>query len=271
MFYNDGDEDILLIDGEELVGAKQNRILNVSILVGGKQQVAVPVSCVEQGRWAWRSRQFDSAGRSLFARARAKKMRRVSESVRRTGMYDSNQGEIWQDVDAKLSMLNVRSATASMGDAYEERAANIEEYVQALKPSERQVGAVFAVDGKVVGLDLLDSAAAFRRLLQKLVRGYAMDAIETPAEARPPVEEVVRQFLEDMKAAALQRFRAVGKGEQLRLESETLAGGALYAQDHVVHLCAFQVEKDSVPRRGPEGREDLDIPPSLRRRWPGKR
>jgi hypothetical protein len=253
MFYNDGDEDILLMDGEELVGAKQNRVLNVSILVAGKSQVAVPVSCVEQGRWRWRSQHFASPDRALFAMARAKKMRRVSEAVRRTGTYDSDQGEIWEDVGNKLTSLNVRSATASMGDAYEERAASIEEYVVALKPSERQVGAVFAVDGKVVGLDLFDSAAAFRKLIQKLVRSYAMDAIESPVEANLPVDAAVRQFLEDMKAAALQRFRAVGKGEQLRLETDTLTGSALYAQEHILHLCAFRVDKDAARRGGPLG------------------
>jgi len=243
LFVNDAEEDVLLVDGEELVGAKQNRILNVTILVGAKQQVTVPVSCVEQGRWAWRSRHFESAERSLFARARAAKMRHVSASLQRTGTYDSDQGEIWNHVNEKLFALHVRSATGSMGDAYEERAASIEDYAKALTPSERQVGAVFAVDGKVTGLDLFDSAAAFRKLMGRLVRSYAMDAIERPADAKPPVEEVVRAFLQDMKSAALRSFPAVGKGEQLRLESEALAGGALYAQDHVVHLCAFRVGK----------------------------
>ena len=258
LFVNDADEDVLLMDGEELVGAKQNRILNVTILAGGKQHIAVPVSCVEQGRWAWRSRQFESSGRSLFARARAKKMQHVSASLRRTGTYASDQGEIWNQVNCKLSALEVHSATSSMGDAYEERAEDIEEYVSALKPSERQVGAVFAVDGKVVGLDLFDSAVAFRKLMEKLVRSYAVDAIEKPADATAPVEEVVRKFLEDMKAAAIQRFPAVGKGEQLRLNGEKLAGGALLAEDRIVHLCAFAVDAQEPDRRGPRrGNQDL--------------
>ena len=46
------DERVLLYDGEELVGAKQNRILNVSVLVEAKSTLRIPVSCVEQGRWS---------------------------------------------------------------------------------------------------------------------------------------------------------------------------------------------------------------------------
>jgi hypothetical protein len=45
---------VLLYDGEELVGAKQNRILNVTVLVPAERTVRVPVSCVEQGRWSAR-------------------------------------------------------------------------------------------------------------------------------------------------------------------------------------------------------------------------
>ncbi|MBF0556918.1 MAG: hypothetical protein HQK96_20580 [Nitrospirae bacterium] len=50
------DEDVLIIDGDAFIGAKQNRIANTSILIGKKQNVVIPVSCVEQGRWSYRSR-----------------------------------------------------------------------------------------------------------------------------------------------------------------------------------------------------------------------
>ena len=44
-FVNECDRSVLLIDGEELVGAKQNRILNLSILVPAHKTIVVPVSC----------------------------------------------------------------------------------------------------------------------------------------------------------------------------------------------------------------------------------
>jgi len=57
---NDSTEAVLLLDGEELVGAKQNRILNTSVLVPPGAKVVIPVSCVEQGRWDYRSADFSS-------------------------------------------------------------------------------------------------------------------------------------------------------------------------------------------------------------------
>ena len=52
-FENASAGKILLVDGDELVGARQNRVVNISILVGGGQRVVIPVSCVEHGRWSY--------------------------------------------------------------------------------------------------------------------------------------------------------------------------------------------------------------------------
>ena len=49
---------ILILDGEELVGAKQNRIVNTTILIQGNATIVIPVSCVEHGRWSYDSPNF---------------------------------------------------------------------------------------------------------------------------------------------------------------------------------------------------------------------
>jgi len=48
---SEADVAILLLDGEELIGAKQNRILNTDVLLRPQAKKMIPVSCVEQGRW----------------------------------------------------------------------------------------------------------------------------------------------------------------------------------------------------------------------------
>src|SRR5262249_44204477 len=52
VFWNPTPERVLLYDGEELVGAKQNRILDVAVLADAKSELTIPVSCVERGRWS---------------------------------------------------------------------------------------------------------------------------------------------------------------------------------------------------------------------------
>src|SRR5687768_14063418 len=62
---------ILILDGEELVGAKQNRIVNLTILVAAESTLEIPVTCVEAGRWRQRSKAFSTAGRAHYASSRA--------------------------------------------------------------------------------------------------------------------------------------------------------------------------------------------------------
>ena len=160
-FENGSSEKILLVDGDELVGAKQNRILNLSILVAGGQKLTIPVSCVEQGRWSWRGKQFRGAGRTMFAKARASKMQRVTQSLRAHGDRQSNQSEVWAAVSDKVRYCQARSATSAMGDAYEETAPRLAPYAVAFRAEAGQRGAVIAIDGKPIGVELFDSATAF--------------------------------------------------------------------------------------------------------------
>ena len=47
MVENKGDVAVLILDGEELAGAKQNRILNTTVLIGPKSTTKIPVSCTD--------------------------------------------------------------------------------------------------------------------------------------------------------------------------------------------------------------------------------
>ena len=169
-------------------------------------------------------------------------MSRVSESMRRTGRRSSNQSEVWADVADKSAAFACESATLSMGDVYESRSQGLADCVRAFRAEPRQRGAVAAIDGKVAGVELFDAAATFAKYLEKLVRSYALDALETDnGESRAPAAEEVRRFLERMKTAGAERFAALGEGEDIRLSGEGVAGGALAAGGRVVHLAGFVV------------------------------
>ena len=45
---------LLLVDGEEIIGGDQNRIVNATILIAPQSEMMVPVNCTEHGRWGFK-------------------------------------------------------------------------------------------------------------------------------------------------------------------------------------------------------------------------
>ena len=170
---NRGDAAVFLLDGEELVGAKQNRILNLSILVPGRTSLEIPVSCVEQGRWSWRSRGFSSADRVIYSKLRRSNAEAVSESLAFSGDRRGDQGKVWDDISSKSVRMSVHSDTGAASALYERYREDLDGFVAGIEAAPGQVGAAFLVNGRFAGLDLLAGPDVLARLLPKLVRSYA--------------------------------------------------------------------------------------------------
>ncbi|QVL48298.1 MAG: TIGR02452 family protein [Thiocapsa sp.] len=244
-FVNDGDRPVLLLDGEELIGAKQNRILNLTILAPAHKTITIPVSCVEQGRWHAQSTAFASARRAHFATGRARKAADVTSSLRRRGSRESDQGAVWRDIAEKSRRFGVASATGAAADIYASRREALDAYRNAFTPQPNQCGALFAVNGRVVGLDLFDSPVTLAAVLGTLVESYALDALDAQNDViAEPTPADPRAWLDAVGAADVERFAALGEGEDWRLFGPGLAGGALVKDGHPVHLCVFAVDHD---------------------------
>ncbi len=250
-FVNESGQPVFLLDGEELVGAKQNRVLNLSILVPAGKTLIIPVSCVERGRWHHRSREFSSSARAYYAEGRARKISQVSFSMKSQGKRHSDQGAVWSELDDKFGRLAASSPTSAMSDIYEQYTAKLEDYVRSFASSEGQIGMMFAIDGRIVGFDLFDCAETLRKLFPKLIRSYALDALDASlakeTESKVPSAADAAEFLEAVTRAKQETFPAIGEGEDLRLSAHDLTGAALASRERVVHLSAFRLAEDAGP------------------------
>jgi hypothetical protein len=245
-FLNDGPRPVLIVDGEELVGAKQNRIVNLTILVPASKTMTIPVSCVEAGRWSRRSEVFSSAPRAYYAAGRASKMAQVTASMLKIGSRGSDQMAIWNDIAEKSDRLAVSSPTSAAEAMYMSHGDRLEKAVASLAHVDHQRGAVFTIDLRIVGLELFDRAATFQKLLPKVVRSYALDSIDRAVEAGAPSRAgtsraEVEHYLRRASDAPIKEFPAIGLGTDLRLVAPEISGGALGLDDTVVQFSAFTV------------------------------
>src|SRR6516165_4685623 len=126
---NDLSQPVLLLDGEALVGAKQNRVLNLSIMVPAQTEMNIPVSCVEAGRWRHVSDRFASSDHAQFARGRARKVAQVSYAMRERGSRMSDQSDVWSEIAAKSVRMSASSPTAAMLAIYESSREPLEDFV----------------------------------------------------------------------------------------------------------------------------------------------
>ena len=261
---NLSDIPVLIIDGEELLGARQNRISNLTVLAPGKRTLPLPVSCVERGRWSYRSREFAESPDIMYKEARARKARAVSRNLAMSGSRMSDQGSVWEDIDELSSKLSYNSPTSSMQDVYQSRRTTIEEYLTGVTVADGQVGAIFAINGVPAGLELFDSPDTLRTYLPKILRSYALDALanHTPAPAKADDAEAAR-LLESILDLDAKSFPAIGLGDDLRIDSPAITGGALSHEGRLIHLAAFQTSLPE-PSRGPTVESDSTRPIVIR-------
>ena len=172
-------------------------------------------------------------------------MAQVSESMRSFGHRRSDQGRVWEDISEKSARFHVFSDTSAMSDIYAQEGERIKDYLNSFSVLEGQCGAVFAIDGKVIGLDLFDSADTLKKLFPKLLRSYALDALDkalsTTADAQAPSAsaEAALSFLERIGGMEASESRAIGEGQDIRLSGSGLTGAALVAGERIVHLSTF--------------------------------
>jgi len=248
---NRGEAPVLLVDGEHLVGVKQNRILNTTILVPEKSALDIPVSCVERGRWGQPQGDARPVSPILFTGVRAMNAEAVTASVRHSGEFSADQGAIWDEVAQKFSDLAIPAApTSAMHAAYEHRADDLGQYLKHLPWESGQTGVVAAVGPRILCADLFDRPESLEGLWDRLIPSYAVEAIVRSAKGTASAADG-ETFLRTAAKARITEHPAVGRGTDLRLSGDTLVGAALEAEDTIIHLALFRTEHPTNQSAGP--------------------
>jgi hypothetical protein len=233
---NKGDVRVLFLEGEELVGAKQNRILNTSVLVAAHSKLKIPVSCVEQGRWGLQSRYFGSSGSHSPTKLRRALKKSVSKSVKEKKSHASDQGEVWKEVNCFLSAHDIPSRTAAMSDAFDGYKEQIESYQKCINYVDGATGFAVAIGDKVVAVDVFDKPSTCQKVWARLLSGVVFEALEAGKTDQSPCVNKVEELIADVFGLAWEQASAVGEGEEYRTESQRGDhASALAFEETVVH------------------------------------
>ena len=237
MARNTGTLPVLIVNGQELVGGKQNRIINSTVLVPSGA-TALPVSCVEHGRWDVPQSGF-APHDTLYPALRAETVIQVAASLRQSGTHMSDQGAIWSSIAERHTDESILSPTGAMADLYDRRRDDLAAFERAIPYPDGAVGMVTAIGGRVTGLELFDNPATMATLWSMFVRAAALDALRAPAAPAVAKERAIR-MVRRIHETHMETFRSPGIGHDVRLTGSGIAGAALVCRGVIIHMTLFR-------------------------------
>ncbi len=243
---NASDTFIFLMDGDILAGAKQNRVLNTSVLLAPHSKTMIPVSCVEQGRWRSVSDKFSMTDYAAPSFLRKTKTDNVSFSLNESNKFDANQGAVWNSVDAYARERMVKSPTSNFSDVYEASRTTVDDAVKAFTLDPDANGVMFFKGKTILHADHFGSKMVFGHYFPKLVKGFAMEFIGvkepkgTFTEAEATYTAV--DFIDGWEALNKEPHPGVGLGTEKRAAAEHYSGMQLEYNDHLIHASVFNAK-----------------------------
>lgn len=240
----------LIIEGEHLVGGKQNRSVNTSVLVPSMARLEIPVTCLEQGRWG-RSRAYERAQSHTPARVRAINVQAVDENVRAFNSREGDQGTVWSAVEDVLEEMDMESPTAAAADAdrvyrRDVRRQGAFEELSRLGPLPGQCGFAVAHGRRIVSIELFGAAELLRAHWSAMIRSHLL---EPGKPSGRPSATAVLSMLRRLGSLPPKVSPGIGLGTEMRVRDRGIVGQALTLEHSAVHCSAFRRQVKSRRRR----------------------
>ncbi|MDY0004132.1 MAG: hypothetical protein RBU30_22730, partial [Polyangia bacterium] len=130
--------------GELVLGGRQDRVLNSSVLIAPGAETAVHVSCVEPRRWCQMARiqSFQPAQASASTTVRSAVHQTMVLNLHQTGLHSTDQRRVWERVSTTLRRTGAWSPddTGTLAASMHRHGSRLDEYARACTPNATQVG-----------------------------------------------------------------------------------------------------------------------------------
>jgi hypothetical protein len=251
---NRADRPILLVEGEVLLGMKQTRVLNLTILVPAQAVLEVPVSCVESGRWrAVSGEATGKAAVNLAPSVRAAKTVTVARSMRGARNFASDQGAVWAGVDRVLDRHGANAPSRSYADLTMGGTAKLAGIASSVEPEPGQVGVIACVGGRVACVDVFEAPQVLAALWGGLVSSYQAEALMVDSTATRPLgaraDTAARRWFRSIGGGSSNVGPEIGLGAHVTLVAPEVEAAALVQAGQVLHLSAFPAHHSATATR----------------------
>lgn len=229
---------ILILEGETLVGARQNRMVAHSVVVGPGMKVVIPVGCMERGRWqSGRSKFGAGVGYSAWYMRRDAKQDVMAS--RRRGMGPTlEQGRLWEQVASELARERMDSMTSDFHVVMEARTGEAARCVEGIRPVADQVGVMAMRDGAMLALEVVGHPQTWAQMSDRVLASLVPAAMDASSSARRGDRGEWMSAV-SLAARRLQTQPAVGLGCDVEIRGAGLIGSGVWMGDRFAHLSVY--------------------------------
>ena len=170
---NTSKDTIYLMQGEVVVGGKQDRMLAQDVIVPPGATINIGAFCVEHGRW-----QAGSTGHEFKGTIGV-----VGNKARKAGAVEKEHPRVWEEVAKDIKKNETESRSGSYAHLMEDQEFQAErkryrEKLMDLPSSSAGIVGVIAVSGdKVVGCDVFATRELFAQAYPQLIDAYIAEAL----------------------------------------------------------------------------------------------
>lgn len=225
---------LILLDGEEIAGSLQNRIISQTMIIAPKSEIKIPVNCSEKGRNTYKS-EFHYSNYMANSNTRRKKV------------YNKNklrQNVVWSSIDDLEKDKNTCSKTNALRDSYEKNKYDIDSYLKHFKMENNQIGVICIVENKV-GLEIFNNHSLYEKYDEMLLRSYIIDS--SSSEKINISDKELENILASINEDSFIKKEAVGLGKYYKISNSYGNGHILIYKNNMVHASFFKkIEEPAV-------------------------
>ena len=221
---------LILIDGEEIVGGDQNRLVNSTILVNAKSHMKIPVSCTEKGRWAYKSEFKQSKYIANYNTRRAKEY-----ASRNSGSF---QNVIWSSINSLEVENDFASPTCAMEESYEHLKIDHNKIIKEFHVEPGQNGVLIIVNGEIKGFELFLNPEIYKEFHEKILKSYLIDS-KVENETFTINVDAAKGVIQNALNSSFEKRDNIGLEEAFEFENDDGLGTLYSYKDKIVHLSYF--------------------------------
>ncbi|MCX7874619.1 MAG: hypothetical protein N2321_00470 [Melioribacteraceae bacterium] len=236
---NNSEYYVFFSDGDILVGAKQNRVLNTSILLPPNSKRIINVSCIEHGRWRFNTNRFDRSDNYSPNFIRKQKNIDVFQNVKRKSGFYADQSKVWNSIDYAFSNVNMHSNTSDLSELLRFNKNTYQKVISNFKVSEKANGVAIFLNDIFLSLDIYNRTDVyqeyFQNLIQSVLNEFSYRSKKNNLINENDAKNKIEYLLTDPKITEKITADSIGVGFEERFLGNDFTGFNLIYADNLIH------------------------------------